>query len=70
MQQRQDPYNQLGQLLGLSGQVGQPSFQQTQQFGPMAPNYHGRGESELPAAASEPVQLWAGLIGGLGASGE
>ena len=37
MMQRQDPYNQLGQLLGFAGQVGNPSFGQTQQFGPMAP---------------------------------
>ena len=34
MMQRQDPYSQLSQLLGFAGQVGNPTFGQTQQFGP------------------------------------
>ena len=68
MQQRQDPYSQLGQLLGLSGQVGQPSFQQTQQFGPMAPNYMGGVNQNYQQQLASQFN-YGGLIGGLGGAG-
>ena len=68
MMQRQDPYSQLSQLLGLAGQVGNPTFGQTQQFGPDG----GR----LPRASGTSISIssrrtrfdWGGLISGAGSS--
>ena len=68
MQQRQDPYNQLSQLLGMTGQVGNPQFQQTQQFGPMAPNYQGQVNNNYQQQMANRFN-WGGLIGGLGSAG-
>ena len=67
MMQRQDPFNQAGQLLGFAGQVGNPSFGQTQQFSPMAPNYQGQVNSNY--ANRPPGFNWGGLAqGGLTAA--
>ena len=68
MMQRQDPYNQLGQLLGFAGQVGNPSFQPTQQFGPMAPNYMGQVNNNYNQQMAGRFN-WGGLLGGLGQAG-
>ena len=67
MMQRQDPYNQLSQLLSLSGQVGNPSFQQNQQFGPMAPNYMGQVNNNYNQQMASRFN-WPGLVGGLGSA--
>ena len=67
MMQRQDPYSQLSQLLSLSGQVGNPSFQPTQQFGPMAPNYQGQVNNNYNQQMASRFN-WPGLAGGLGAA--
>ena len=63
MQQRQDPYNQLSQLLGFAGQVGNPSFGQTQQFGPMAPNYMGQANQHFQQQRQNQFN-WGGLLQG------
>ena len=65
MQQRQDPYNQLSQLLGFAGQVGNPSFGQTQQFGPMAPNYQGQVNQNFQQQQQNRFN-WGGLLSGVG----
>ena len=67
MQQRQDPYNQLSQLLGFAGQVGNPSFQQTQQFGPMAPNYMNQANQHFQQQQQNRFN-WGGLISRRGSS--
>ena len=68
MQQRQDPFNQLGQLLGFAGQVGNPSFGQTQQFGPMAPNYMGQANQHFNQQQANRFN-WGGLLSGAGQAG-
>ena len=67
MQQRQDPYNQLRQLLGFTGQVGNPSFGQTQQFGPMAPNYQGQVNQNFQQQQQNRFN-YGGLLGGVGSA--
>ena len=68
MQQRQDPFQQLSQILGLAGQVGNPSFAPTQQFGPMAPNYMGQVNQYYQQQQQNRFN-WGGLLGGLGQAG-
>ena len=63
MQQRQDPYNQLNQLLGFAGQVGNPSFGQTQQFGPMGVDYMGQRNRYFQQQQQSAFD-WAGLASG------
>ena len=63
MQQRQDPYNQLGQLLGFAGQVGNPSFGQTQQFGPMGVDYMGQQNQHFQQQRQNQFN-WGGLLQG------
>ena len=68
MQQRQDPYNQLSQLLGLAGQVGNPTFGQTQQFGPMGVDYQGQVNQNYNQRLAGGFD-WGGLISGAGQAG-
>ena len=67
MQQRQDPYNQLSQLLGMAGQVGNPSFGPTQQFGPMAPNFMGQANQHFQQQQQNRFN-YGGLISGVGSA--
>ena len=68
MMQRQDPYNQLSQLLGLAGQVGNPTFGQTQQFGPMGVDYQGQVNQNYNQRLAGGFD-WGGLISGAGQAG-
>ena len=72
MTERQQPLNELSQILGMAGQVGQPGFQQTAQYSPMGVDYMGgvqnQYNSQLQAHQQNRSGL-AGLLGGLGSAG-
>ena len=69
LQARQQPITDLSQILGLAGQVGQPGFQPTPQYGANPVNYAGLRQNQYQGdmnAYNRNQNNLYGLLGGLG----
>ena len=71
LMQRQQPLSELGQILGLAGNVGQPQFMPTPQYGPQTVPYGqyamNQYNQQLAAHQAHQQNLF-GLSGGLGSA--